>query len=152
MVEPLVSPAPPSKTPPRRVRRPKANEVIVPSVARLTEEVAKMESGPIPVAAPAPEATPSQEAVPLSAVLMSALAPGAVNFDEAAAVAGPVRYTSLQRRRPKGDEVFRILPKDYGETILYMLALSRESKAKGEHLTNPLIFSDSDLTQIGQNS
>jgi hypothetical protein len=137
MVEPLVSSAPPSKTPPRRGRRPKANgsgaEVIVPSVARLTEEAAKLESGSILVAAPAPEATPSQEAVPLSAVLMSALAPGAVNFDEAAAAAGPARYTSLQRRRPKGDEVFRILPRDYGETILYMLTLSREAKGKGEH-------------------
>ena len=111
----------------------KSVEVLTPSAAQLAEEMGKLEGALPDQAGPAPDAVASQEAIPLNAVLMSALAPGDVNFDEATAAASPVRYTSLQRRRPKGDEVFRILPKSYGESMLYMLALSREAKGKGEH-------------------
>ena len=108
----------------------------------MIEELARLETKSPDHSEPAPAPAPSQDAAPLNALLMSALAPGDVNFDEATAAAGPVRYTSFQRRRPKGDEVFRILPQTYGSTMVYMFSLSREAKGRGEHdsyIVTPLV-------------
>jgi hypothetical protein len=106
----------------------------MPSNKELALAMAGLEGGLPNEAAPPPPTAPSQPAVALSPLLQSALAPGDVNFDEAAATAGPVRYTSIQRRKPRADEPFRILPRDtYGSTMLYMLSQSREGKGRGEH-------------------
>lgn len=117
-------------------------EVFTPSAARMIEELARLETKSPDHSEPAPAPTPSQGAAPLNALLMSAMAPGDVNFDEATASAGPIRYTSLQRRRPKGDEVFHLLPQTYGSTMVYMFSLSREAKGRGEHdsyIVTPLV-------------
>jgi len=108
-------------------------EVYVPSVAQMDEELARLAAKLPEYPESAPAEVPSQDAAPLNALFQTALAPGAVNFDEATTAASPAQYTSLQRRRPKGDEVFRILPPAYGTTMVYMLPLSREAKGKGEH-------------------
>ena len=133
-VEPALTPlAPKARAKKKGNGREPVTPAPLPSAVQMDEEMARLAAKLPEYSEAAPAAVPSQDAVPLNALFQTALAPGAVDFDAATTATGPVEYTSLQRRRPRGDEVFRLLPPSYGTTMVYMLPLSREAKGKGEH-------------------